>query len=164
MLKHLVCRHQKPGVLGVESVERDGGLVADIDLEMLGRSREEREIARVQRGGVQHVVVSDEARVDRSLQHQECLCCAWVGVDGEDAADVKVESEVRDTLSVHAWEHIHGCECESSIRATDGRIGSWWNIMDNKHTIDVRSSCMFWHQQYIIRWEFFILILILIFY
>ena len=116
---------------------------------MVGSFWEDGEVPNLQGGSIQHVVVAHEARVDRPLQHQECLGRVRVGVDGEDAADAKVEPEVRDTLSVHAGKLIHGREFEISICASDGRIGRWWNIMDIQHTIDVRGSCMFWHQQYI---------------
>ena len=51
-------------------------------------------------------------------------------MDGDDAADAKVESEVRDPLSVDSWKLIHNRQCGNSICACDGRIGSWWN-MDN---------------------------------
>ena len=124
-LEQLVCSHKKPGVLRVQSIKCDGGFIPDIDLEMLGRSREEREVACVQCGSIQHVVVTDKACVDRPLHHKQRLRRERVRVGWDDAADVKVESDVRDALRVERWEFIHRRECWRRICASDGRIVSW---------------------------------------
>ena len=61
---------------------------------MLGSLGEDSEVPNLQSGSIQDVVVADEARVDRSLQHQQRLRCKRVGVEGDDATNVKVESGV----------------------------------------------------------------------
>lgn len=86
------------GVLGGESVERDGGLVADVELEVLERFWEEVHVAVLQRGRVQDVVVADGARVDAALHHEQRLGGVRVGVDGHHAADVILASKHRDLL------------------------------------------------------------------
>lgn len=124
-LEQLVRSHKKPRVLRVQSVKCDGGFIADIDLEMLGRSREQREIACVQCGSIQHIVGTDKACVDRSLHHKQRLSCERVRVGWDDSADAKVESDVRHALRVEPWEFVHRRECWRRICASDGRIVSW---------------------------------------
>lgn len=111
---------------------------------MLGALWEDSEVPNLQGGSIQDVVVADEARVDRSLQHKKRLCCKRVGVEGEDATNLKVESEVRDALSVERWKLFHNCKVEIGTCACDGRIGTWWN-MDN-----MGNTCqgfMYWRSQ-----------------
>jgi hypothetical protein len=53
-----------------------------------------------------------------------------VGVEGEDATNVKVESGVRDALSVERCKLFHKSRVEISTCACGGSIMTWWN-MDN---------------------------------
>ena len=100
---------------------------------MLGALWEDSEVPNLQGGSIQDVVVADEARVDRSLHHKQRLCCKRVGVEGEDATNVKVESGVRDALSVERWKLLHKSRVEISTCACDGSVMTWWNI-DNMGT------------------------------
>jgi hypothetical protein len=101
-LEDLVGREEEAGVLRRERVEGDGGLLAHIELEVLQPAREEDDIALLQRGRVQDVVVADEAHVHAALEHEQRLGGARVGVQWEHAAHGKVEAQVGDALHVDA--------------------------------------------------------------
>ena len=146
-LKHLVCRDEESWVLWGQSIKCDGSFVPDIQLEMLGALWEDSEVPNLQGGSIQDVVVADEARVDRSLQHKQRLCCKRVGVEGEDAANVKVESGVRDALSVECWKLFHESRVEISTCACDGCIMTWWNTDNMGNTMHVRGLCINWRSQ-----------------
>ena len=112
-LEDLVGGEQQARVLRVQRVERDGGLVAHVELEVQQRAREQDHVALLQRGGVQHVVVAHEARVDGALEHEQRLGRARVRVQRHHAADGEVQAAVREALRVEARE-LHG-------RGDDGR-------------------------------------------
>ena len=101
--KHLIRCREESRVLRGEVVKCDCRFVANIELEMLSSFGEDSEIPNLQGGGIQHVVVADEARVDRSFYNQQCLRCERVGVQWEHSTDSEVETDVRDAQSVEPW-------------------------------------------------------------
>lgn len=97
---NLVSCEEKPGALGGECVEGDGGLLAHVQLEVLQSSGEQDYVALLQSGGEQDAVVADEARVDGALENEERLGRPGVRVEGEHPTDCKVQPGVGDALRV----------------------------------------------------------------
>ena len=73
---------------------------------MQQRLGEQDQVAHLQGGRVQDVVVADEARVDGALQHQERLGCAGVGVQGHHSTDGEVQPGVCDALRVEPGVNV----------------------------------------------------------
>jgi hypothetical protein len=109
----LVGRDEEAGALRRERVEGDGVLFAHVELEVLQPAREEGDVALLQGGRVQDVVVADEARVHAALEHEQRLGRARVRVQREHPAHCEVEARVRDALRVDGgprrWSHNDGC-------------------------------------------------------
>jgi hypothetical protein len=120
-LEDLVGREEEAGVLRRERVEGDGGPLAHIELEVLQAAREEDDVALLQGGRVQDVVVADEARVHRALEHEQRLGGAWVGVEREHAAHGEVKAHVGDALRVDARPLLRS---RHDVRRAHGRVGN----------------------------------------
>jgi hypothetical protein len=120
-LEDQVGREEEAGVLRRERVEGDGGPLAHIELEVLQAAWEEDDVALLQGGRVQDVVVADEARVHAALEHEQRLGGARVGVQREHAAHGEVEAHVGDALRVDAGPLVRS---RHDVRRAQGRVGN----------------------------------------
>ena len=85
---------EEAGVLRREGVEGDGGLIADVELEVREAAGKHGDVTHLQRGREQHVVLGDEPRVDGALEHRQRLRRARMRVHRHHAADGEVQTRV----------------------------------------------------------------------
>uniref|UniRef100_K3YJ58 Uncharacterized protein n=1 Tax=Setaria italica TaxID=4555 RepID=K3YJ58_SETIT len=106
-------------------VDRDGGRVADVDLEVQQALREHEEVALVQRLGVGRVGLgADEADGDGSLDDEDELGAFRVGVEGHDSADADVDARGADAEPVQARDLLDVGRGQASVEGGEDRAGS----------------------------------------
>ena len=94
---------KKSGVLGGEGVEGEGGLIAQVDLEVQECFGKQDHVAHLQGAGVQDIVVTDEARVSGILENEQLLGYTRVGVEGHHPTEPGVGDDLRVDAGEFLW-------------------------------------------------------------